>query len=97
MVLNIIPVGPSSTIETYDFFFETADPSRQEIEAINYINDVLQQEDVDLVESVQRGMETSAFEFGRIVYDPSGSGLSEHGIHHFHGLVLDAYSKAVAK
>ena len=41
LVLNIIPVGPSRTIETYDFFFETADPSPQEIEAINYINDVL--------------------------------------------------------
>jgi choline monooxygenase len=97
LVLNIIPVGPSRTIETYDFFFETADPSPQEIEAINYINDVLQQEDVALVESIQRGMETPAFEFGRIVYDPSGSGLSEHGVHHFHGLVLDAYTKAVAK
>ena len=97
LVLNIIPVGPSRTIETYDFFFETADPSPQEIEAINYINDVLQHEDIALVESIQRGMETPAFEFGRIVYDPSGSGLSEHGVHHFHGLVLDAYTKAVAK
>lgn len=97
LVLNIIPVGPNHTIETYDFFFETAEPSPQEIEAINYINDVLQQEDVDLVESVQRGMETPAFEFGRVVYDPSESGLSEHAVHHFHGLMLDAYTKSVAK
>ena len=97
LVLNIIPVGPNHTIETYDFFFETAEPSPQEIEAINYINDVLQQEDIDLVESVQRGMETPAFEFGRVVYDPSESGLSEHAVHHFHGLMLDAYTKSVAK
>ena len=97
MVLNIIPVGPNRTIETYDFFFETTEPSPQEIEAINYINDVLQQEDIDLVESVQRGMETPAFEFGRVVYDPSESGLSEHAVHHFHGLMLDAYTKSVAK
>ncbi len=36
-------------------------------------------------------MSTPAFDQGRIVYDPAGSGLSEHGVHHFHGLVLDAY------
>jgi choline monooxygenase len=36
-------------------------------------------------------MKTPAFDQGRIVYDPSGSGLSEHGVHHFHGLVLEAY------
>ena len=54
-------------------------------------------EDIDIVESVQKGMESPAFNFGRIVHDPSGSGLSEHGVHHFHGLVLDAYATAVAK
>ena len=49
----------------------------------------------DLVESVQRGMNTPAFEQGRIVHDPEGSGKSEHAVHHFHGLVLDAYEKAL--
>lgn len=56
-----------------------------------YVDEVLQQQDVNLVESVQRGMNTPAFAEGRIVDDPEGSGLSEHGVHHFHGLVLDAY------
>ena len=40
-------------------------------------------------------MRTPAFDQGRIVYDPAGSGLSEHGVHHFHGLVLDAYRALV--
>jgi choline monooxygenase len=40
-------------------------------------------------------MGTPAFDQGRIVYDPAGSGLSEHGVHHFHGLVLDAYRALV--
>ena len=57
--------------------------------------EVLQVEDIDLVESVQRGMNTPAFEQGRIVHDPEGSGKSEHAVHHFHGLVLDAYEKAL--
>jgi hypothetical protein len=40
-------------------------------------------------------MSTPAFDQGRIVYDPDGSGLSEHGVHHFHGLVLQAYEAFV--
>ena len=52
---------------------------------------LLQQQDISIVGSVRRGMLTPAFDQGRIVYDPEGSGLSEHGVHHFHGLLLDAY------
>ena len=95
LVMNIIPNGPDRTLETYDFYFETSEPNEQEWEAIKYIKEVLQQEDIYIVESVQRGMKTPAFEFGRIVHDPAGSGLSEHGVHHFHGLVIDAYAKAL--
>src|SRR5262245_15081341 len=94
IVLNIVPVGPDRTFETYDFFLETPDPDDTEKTAIEYLDKVLQVEDIALVESVQQGMSTPAFEQGRIVYDPSGSGKSEHALHHFHGLVLDAYARA---
>lgn len=94
IVLNIIPAGPDLTLETYDFFLETPDADVTEIEAIRYIDEVLQVEDIALVESVQRGMRTPAFTQGRIVNDPNGSGQSEHALHHFHGLVLDAYARA---
>ena len=94
IVLHVIPVGPERTLETYDFFFETAEITEAEREAITYIDDVLQREDIHLVESVQRGMKTPAFTQGRIVHDPDGSGKSEHAVHHFHGHVLDAYQRA---
>ena len=94
IVLKIIPAGPDLTYETYDFFLETAEPNEAELESIRYLDEVLQVEDINLVESVQRGMSTPAFQQGRIVYDPSGSGLSEHAVHHFHGLVLNAYKGA---
>lgn len=94
IVMQIIPAGEDRTLETYDFFFETAEPNEAEQEAIKYIDDVLQAEDIALVESVQRGMNTPAFTQGRIVHDAGGSGKSEHAVHHFHGLVLDAYEKA---
>ncbi|MEN3533896.1 ring-hydroxylating oxygenase subunit alpha [Microbispora sp. ZYX-F-249] len=91
MVLQVIPAGPDRTLETWDFYFETPELMDAEVEAVRYIDEVLQQQDITIVESVQRGMNTPAFDQGRIVYDPAGSGLSEHGVHHFHGLVLDAY------
>lgn len=94
IVLNIIPVGPEKTLETYDFYLETPEPDEMELEAILYLDEVLQVEDIGLVESVQRGMNTPAFQQGRIVNDPDGSGKSEHAVHHFHGLVLDAYERA---
>lgn len=94
IVLNIIPVGPEQTLETYDFFLETPEPDPMELDAMRYLDEVLQVEDINLVESVQRGMNTPAFTQGRIVNDPSGSGKSEHAVHHFHGLVLDAYAEA---
>ncbi len=93
IVLKIIPVGPDLTHETYDLFLETPEPNEAERESIRYLDEVLQVEDIDLCESVQRGMQTPAFTQGRIVNDPSGSGLSEHAVHHFHGLVLDAYGR----
>ncbi|MFI6900645.1 SRPBCC family protein [Nonomuraea sp. NPDC050394] len=95
MVLQIIPAGPERTLETWDFYLETTEPDEAELGSIRYIDEVLQVEDISLVESVQRGMRTPAFTQGKIVYDPAGSGLSEHALHHFHGLVLDAYRDAL--
>jgi carnitine monooxygenase subunit len=94
MVLQVIPVGPERTVETYDLFLETAEPNAAELDTIRYLDEVLQVEDIALVENVQRGMRTPAFDQGRLVVDRQGSGLSEHALHHFHGLVLDAYRRA---
>ena len=95
MVFHILPAGADRTLETWDFYLETPEPDEAEVDSIRYIDEVLQQQDISLVESVQRGMNTPAFSQGRIVCDPAGSGLSEHGVHHFHGLVLDAYRSLV--
>ena len=94
MVWRFMPAGPEETYETFDFFFETATPNEAEREAIKYIDETLQVEDIGLVESVQRGMRTPAFPAGRYVIDPGGSGMSEHAVHHFHGLVLDALGRS---
>ena len=96
MVWRFIPTGPETTYEEFDFYFETDTPNKDEMEAIKFVDEVLQPEDIGLVESVQRGMQTPAFNQGRFLVDPNESGMSEHAVHHFHGLVLDAYRSACA-
>lgn len=95
MVFQVIPAGVDRTLETWDFFLESTELTEGERQSVRYIDEVLQQQDIDLVESVQRGMSTPAFDQGRIVYNPDGEGLSEQGVHHFHGLILDAYRRLV--
>jgi phenylpropionate dioxygenase-like ring-hydroxylating dioxygenase large terminal subunit len=90
MVWRFYPLDASTTAETFDFFFEDATPSPQQMEAIEYIDKVLQKEDIDIVESVQRGMQTPAYERGRFVCNANGLGESEHAVHHFHSLYLEA-------
>ena len=93
IILKVIPTGPETTFETYDFYFLQDHPKPSQFEAIDYLRDVLQREDIDIVESVQRGMRTPAYEQGRFVTDPEGSGMSEHAVHHFHALLIDAYER----
>ncbi len=95
-VMQMVPAGPERTLETLDFYLDTGELTEADEESIRYMDEVLQPEDIAIVESVQRGMRTPAFTQGRIVCDPGGSGLSEHGVHHFHGLLLDAYRRAGA-
>ncbi len=96
-MLQVLPAGVDRTLETWDFFLESTELDEAEVQSVEYIDQVLQQQDIRIVESVQRGMTTPAYDQGRIVYDPEGSGLSEHGVHHFHGLVLDAYRSLVGE
>ena len=96
MAWRFYPVSQTETYEVFDFFLETAKPNADEIEAIEFIDKVLQPEDIALVESVQRGMGTPAFEQGRYLVDPQESGLSEHAVHHFHSLLLKSYKQAIA-
>ncbi|RAJ58941.1 choline monooxygenase [Streptomyces sp. Amel2xB2] len=97
MVFQILPAGPERTLETWDFFLESTELNEAERQSVRYIDEVLQVQDIGLVESVQRGMRSPAFDQGRIVYDPERApGLSEHGVHHFHGLVLEAYRALAA-
>jgi phenylpropionate dioxygenase-like ring-hydroxylating dioxygenase large terminal subunit len=105
--MHIMPTGPETTFEHWDFFLDEAMPNEEEKAAMEYIKDVLQPEDIGLVESVQRGLHSVAYSQGRLVIDQklvgqgqSSDGLgdhkasssSEHGIHHFQSIYYNAMS-----
>ena len=88
--LQILPDGPDRTIEYQDWFTPTPEPSQQLRDAMAYQKDVLQPEDIALCESVQRGLQSKGYNQGRFVVDGDLSELSEHAVHHFQSLVMDA-------
>jgi hypothetical protein len=57
---------------------------------MDYQKDVLQPEDVGPCESVQRGLKSKGYNQGRFVVDRERSELSEHAVHHFQQMVVDA-------
>jgi len=88
--LHIMPTGPETTLEHFDCYFLDSEPRASERQAIEYMDKVLQPEDIGLVESVQRGLRSRGYQQGRFMVDETRSHLSEHAVHHFHNLVMNA-------
>ncbi len=89
-VLHMMPSGPETTYEHWDFFFEDGAPNEEETAAMEYLEQVLQPEDIGLVESVQSGLHSRVYSQGRLVIEPTLASNSEHGIHHFQTLYYNA-------
>ncbi len=58
-----------------------------------YTSEILVPEDIALCESVQRGLKSRGYDQGPFMHDLRYQGISEHGLHHFHQLVLQALEK----
>ena len=80
----ILPVAPDRTLAVYDFYFEEG---VQEATAMVAFIDQVQQEDVVLCESVQRGLSSGFCEQGRLMLQ------YERGIQHFERLVFEALTR----
>jgi choline monooxygenase len=88
--LQIIPQGTGRSIEYQDWYLPNPQPTQQQRDAMVYQKDVLQPEDVGLCESVYRGLQSKGYNQGRFVVDPERSELSEHAVHHFQQLYVEA-------
>jgi choline monooxygenase len=78
----VVPLGPERTRTIFDYYVEEPAASDPEfIERSLVASDRVQQEDVAISESVQRGLRSSAYDVGR--YAPT----VEQAAHHFHCLL----------
>jgi len=96
LTLQIIPTGPQTSIEYLDCYTLEGKRTKQLDDAITYMDEILQPEDIELCESVQKGLRSKGYNQGRFVIDENESELSEHGVHHFQELLLDALDRVKA-
>ena len=91
LVFLMTPDGAEMTAEPLLYFGldETLDPGTES--AVEWFNTILGPEDVDLVESVQRGLHSRGYTRGRLMVDPDAAeAWSEHFLHHFNTLNIAA-------
>jgi choline monooxygenase len=85
----IVPLSHDKTLTIFEWFFHDArsEKVRERITRAVAFSDEVQQEDIDLCRSVQRGLNSSTYDRGRY------SVKRENGVHHFHMLLSEFLSK----
>ena len=81
----IVPLSHDKTLTIFEWFFhDAASPKVREraAKAIGF-SDVVQKEDMDICEAVQRGLQSATYDRGRY------SVKRENGVHHFHTLLAE--------
>ena len=82
------PVDEETTLQHYDIYFLNEELTQEQKDLIEWYKHVFRPEDLNLVESVQRGLKSRGYRGqGRIMTDHQRSGISEHGIAYFQSLV----------
>lgn len=93
-VIYEFPVDAETTLQNYDIYFTNEELTEEQKQLIEWYRNVFRPEDLRLVESVQKGLKSRGYRGqGRIMADTSGSGISEHGIAHFHNLVAQVFQE----
>ena len=82
------PVDEETTLQHYDIYFLNEELTQEQKDLIEWYKLVFRPEDLNLVESVQRGLKSRGYRGqGRIMTDAQRSGISEHGLAYFQSLV----------
>jgi choline monooxygenase len=80
----VLPIGPDKCFVQFDFFFADISESRRKHNTASVaVSDRIQDEDVNICESVQRGLRSRAYGAGRL------SVRRERGEHLFHRLIAN--------
>jgi choline monooxygenase len=81
----ILPISQEKTLTIFEWFFHDAGSStmQERVKKAVQFSDEVQQEDIGLCESVQRGLRSATYDRGRY------SVRRENGVHHFHMLLSE--------
>jgi choline monooxygenase len=81
----ILPISQEKTLTIFEWFFHGAASStmQERVKKAVQFSDEVQQEDIGLCESVQRGLRSATYDRGRY------SVRRENGVHHFHMLLRE--------
>jgi len=91
LVFLMIPDGPEQTAEPLLYFGLGEELDAGTASAVEWFNNILGPEDVEIVESVQRGLHSLGYRRGRLMADPEcKEAWSEHFLHHFNSLNIAA-------
>jgi choline monooxygenase len=90
VLFHVIPTGPETTRERWDFYFTSKQISAQEQGLIDYCTKALTTEDIGLCEAVQKGLHSRGYSKGRFVANRDHVDISEHHVHRFQTFVRDA-------
>lgn len=79
----IVPLGPDRTLTIFEWYFHDAQSAQVQERAKKAIafSDIVQKEDMDICQSVQKGLHSALYDRGRYAVK------RENGVHHFHMLL----------
>ena len=97
IVLRICPNGPGYSIEHADIYSSKGEDAPNLVEIRSLFSEMFNREDIEIVQSVQRGLSSLGYDQGRYVADESNSWFSESGLHRFHSQILEALKKTSSK
>lgn len=85
----IIPISPTKTLTVFEWYFRDPENEhvKKEVERVVKFSDEIQIEDIEICETVQRGLESHTYSQGRY------SVKRENGVHHFHGLLMEYFGQ----
>ncbi len=90
-VNSVIPLANDRTRVIFDYYYRDIDSesAKEKIEEDQNFADKVQQEDIEICEYVQKGLESRAYDQGR--FSPE----TEAGVHHFQSLLKASYRKQI--
>ncbi|MGB9752119.1 MAG: (2Fe-2S)-binding protein [Roseiflexus castenholzii] len=86
----ILPLGHERTLTIFEWYVLDVDRPEvaEEFHRSFKFSDVVQKEDIDICEAVQKRLRSRSYNVGRF------SVLRENGVHHFHGLLAEYLQRA---